>query len=297
MIRRCSTTTGAFLGSGYAILDCSPDPDQTDPFLELTHAIQWVDPDSNGDLSSCFIHAYWKDMPTYCKYCHDLGHSAVDCKEAPSNKRKCFYCYKAGHIRSQCPEKVALGKRRKGDTSASISTVPTQYASTIPSSPSDSVLNTTAKESSSTELSPQGSPSLCENDPMETEAAPPNLQMNSSIVSSTTSELDSATHRSKYATPNTEISTAISTSTAIDAESVAVSQEPAMSDDTSSTTEAMDTISPAEDATLSSTANGDNTFSLSSTDKSTDKPSDKSSATTAVRKSSRVPKTRTLMNL
>ncbi|KAG1239800.1 hypothetical protein G6F68_018280 [Rhizopus microsporus] len=121
--------------------------------------------------------------------------------------------------------------------------------------------------------------------------------MNSSIVSSTTSELDSATHRSKYATPNTEISTAISTSTAIDAESVAVSQEPAMSDDTSSTTEAMDTISPAEDATLSSTANGDNTFSLSSTDKSTDKPSDKSSATTAVRKSSRVPKTRTLMNL
>ncbi|EIE86175.1 hypothetical protein G6F46_009352 [Rhizopus delemar] len=32
--------TGAFLGSGYAVLDCSPSPNQTDPFLELTHAIE-----------------------------------------------------------------------------------------------------------------------------------------------------------------------------------------------------------------------------------------------------------------
>ncbi|KAG1047406.1 hypothetical protein G6F43_010143 [Rhizopus delemar] len=111
--------TGAFLGSGYAVLDCSPSPNQTDPFLELTHAIESVDPASSEDLSSIFIHAYWKDMPTYCKYCHKLGHSAVQCKEAPSNKRTCFYCFKPGHIRAQCPDKVVLGKRRKANPSSS----------------------------------------------------------------------------------------------------------------------------------------------------------------------------------
>jgi hypothetical protein len=69
--------TGAFFGSGYAILDCSPSPNQTDPFLELTHAIEWVDPAGSGGLSSVFIHVYWKDMSTYCKYYHEFGHSAV----------------------------------------------------------------------------------------------------------------------------------------------------------------------------------------------------------------------------
>ncbi|KAG1606216.1 hypothetical protein G6F46_013165 [Rhizopus delemar] len=115
------TETGAFLGSGYAVLDCSPDPTQTDPFLELTHAIEWVDTSDSAELSSVFIHAYWKDMPTYCKYCHELGHSAIQCKDAPSNKRTCFYCFKPGHIRAQCPDKVALGKRRKGNHSPSVS--------------------------------------------------------------------------------------------------------------------------------------------------------------------------------
>jgi hypothetical protein len=34
------TETDAFLGSGYAVLDCSPDPTQTNLSLELTHAIE-----------------------------------------------------------------------------------------------------------------------------------------------------------------------------------------------------------------------------------------------------------------
>lgn len=52
------TETGAFLGSGYAVLDYSPDPTQTDPFLELTHATEWVDTSDSAELSSVFIHAY-----------------------------------------------------------------------------------------------------------------------------------------------------------------------------------------------------------------------------------------------
>ncbi|KAG1052690.1 hypothetical protein G6F43_005187 [Rhizopus delemar] len=57
--------TDVFLGSGYAVLDCSPSPNQTDPFLESTHTIEWIDPASSEGLSSIFIHAYWKDTPTY----------------------------------------------------------------------------------------------------------------------------------------------------------------------------------------------------------------------------------------
>ena len=50
---------------------------------------------------------------------HELDHSVNKGKEAPSNKRTCYYCFKSGHIWSQCPEKVALGKRRKGNPAAS----------------------------------------------------------------------------------------------------------------------------------------------------------------------------------
>ncbi|EIE78416.1 hypothetical protein RO3G_03120 [Rhizopus delemar RA 99-880] len=109
--------TGAFLGSGYAVLDCSPDPSQPDPFLDLTHVIPWVDPETTSTTeNSIFIHAYWKEMPTYCKYCHELGHSASNCKQAPSNKRVCYYCFKPGHIRVQCPDKISPAKRLRGST-------------------------------------------------------------------------------------------------------------------------------------------------------------------------------------
>lgn len=60
-------------------------------------------------------------MPIYCKYWHELEHSVIQCKDTPSNKRTCFYCFKPGHIRAQCPDKVALGKRRKGNHTSSVS--------------------------------------------------------------------------------------------------------------------------------------------------------------------------------
>ncbi|KAG0926168.1 hypothetical protein G6F29_013138 [Rhizopus arrhizus] len=104
--------TGAFLGSGYAVLDCSSDSSQPDPFLDLAHIMPWVDPHNpETDDYSVYIHAYWKEMPTYCKYCHELGHSASECQQAPSNKRVCYYCYKPGHIRVQCPDKISPAKR------------------------------------------------------------------------------------------------------------------------------------------------------------------------------------------
>ncbi|EIE86812.1 hypothetical protein RO3G_11523 [Rhizopus delemar RA 99-880] len=107
--------TGAFLGSGYAVLDCTSDSSQPDPFLDLAHIMPWVDPHNpETDDCSVYIHAYWKEMPTYCKYCHELGHSASECQQAPSNKRVCYYCYKPGHIRVQCPDKISPAKRLRG---------------------------------------------------------------------------------------------------------------------------------------------------------------------------------------
>ncbi|KAG1544971.1 hypothetical protein G6F49_010936 [Rhizopus delemar] len=109
--------TGAFLGSGYAVLDCSPDPSQPDPFLDLAHVIPWVDSETTSTTkNSIFIHAYWKEMPTCYKYCHELRHSASNCKQTPSNKRVCYYCFKPGHIRVQCPDKISPAKRLRGST-------------------------------------------------------------------------------------------------------------------------------------------------------------------------------------
>ncbi|ORE11367.1 hypothetical protein BCV72DRAFT_326130 [Rhizopus microsporus var. microsporus] len=106
--------SGTFLGAGYVILDCSPElnTDNDDPFLQLSHIIEWVNPDGskNGNI---FIHAYWKDMPTYCKYCHESGHSASECNKSPSGKRVCFACLKSGHIRANCPEKIKSSKERR----------------------------------------------------------------------------------------------------------------------------------------------------------------------------------------
>lgn len=90
-------------------------------------------------------------MSTYCKYCHEIGHSAVQCKEVPTNKRTYFYCFKPGHIRAQCPDKVALGKRRKENhtSPASCELTPPVNAVAIAGMPSD----TTATEAFNTEVS------------------------------------------------------------------------------------------------------------------------------------------------
>ncbi|KAG1508517.1 hypothetical protein G6F47_008389 [Rhizopus delemar] len=92
------TETGAFLGSGYAVLDYSPDPTQTDPFLELTHATEWP-----------------------------------------------------GHIRTQCPDKFALGKRRKGNHSPSVSHELAPPVNTVTND--NTALDTTALAVFNTEVS------------------------------------------------------------------------------------------------------------------------------------------------
>ncbi|EIE89886.1 hypothetical protein RO3G_14597 [Rhizopus delemar RA 99-880] len=90
-------------------------------------------------------------MPTYCKYCHELGHCAIQCKDAPSNKRTRFYCFKPGHIRTQCPDKFALGKRRKGNHSPSVSHELAPPVNTVTND--NTALDTTALAVFNTEVS------------------------------------------------------------------------------------------------------------------------------------------------
>lgn len=154
------TGSGTFLGAGYVIFDCSPElnTDSDDTCLQLSHIIEWANPDGskNGNI---FIHAYWKDMPTYCKYCHESRHSASECNKPPSGKRVCFACLKSGHIRPNCPEKTKSSKKRRRHPA-----------------PSDACLSSVA-ESSAVVLSP----------PLEALANPPTIQ--SCEINETSSQL------------------------------------------------------------------------------------------------------------
>ncbi|KAG1032983.1 hypothetical protein G6F43_013651 [Rhizopus delemar] len=120
--------TGTFLGSGYATLEITPTlvSEGQPPFLELSHVLTWIDP----EISRCgkiFIHAYWNDMPVYCKYCHKTGHNAAACPASPSGRRVCYRCLERGHLRADCPlKKTGLKRSRQGkpvakDVSPSVS--------------------------------------------------------------------------------------------------------------------------------------------------------------------------------
>ncbi|KAG1050127.1 hypothetical protein G6F43_007576 [Rhizopus delemar] len=157
---------------------------------------------------------------------------------------------KAEHIRSQCPEKVALGKRRKGAPFASTTAITTQPSHVFPSFTVDSVINMTAKEPVNTVPSQKESPSSGEIAPIETETDSPVSQTYLITNTSTVSTLDSTAHRSKYATPNIGVATTASTSMVIDDKPSPASPEPAISDCSFLTTESMDINTPFKDATL-----------------------------------------------
>lgn len=122
--------TSTFLSSGYAVLDVSKQSLTQDEalFLELSHVITWVDPGASRS-GKLFILAYWNDMPTYCKYCHESGHIASSCPKTPSGKRVCFLCLKRGHVRADCPKRTFAAKRRRNGLSVARPSSSTQPVS------------------------------------------------------------------------------------------------------------------------------------------------------------------------
>jgi hypothetical protein len=93
------TTYGFFMGTGYAVIQ----QDDNKEYPKLCHTISWGD-------SGEFCHATFPEMPTWCRYCHDEGHTKYECKKAQASIL-CYACDKYGHKQIDCPE-VKYGSQK-----------------------------------------------------------------------------------------------------------------------------------------------------------------------------------------
>ncbi|CAO3600988.1 unnamed protein product [Absidia cylindrospora] len=84
------STMGWFMGSGYAVLQ----QDDKKTYPTLHHHI------TMGDDDYCY--ATFPAMPTWCRYCHEEGHTKYGCKKALANVL-CFNCDQYGHKKTDCP--------------------------------------------------------------------------------------------------------------------------------------------------------------------------------------------------
>ncbi|KAI8338294.1 hypothetical protein BD560DRAFT_412972, partial [Blakeslea trispora] len=90
---------GVFMGSDYAVI--GRDRKSTE-YHELSHTDQ-------------IFHCTWSNMPTWCRYCHQTGHTKFECEKSKA-RIICYSCQQLGHRSFECPRKVATvqNKRRKG---------------------------------------------------------------------------------------------------------------------------------------------------------------------------------------
>ncbi|CAO3609880.1 unnamed protein product [Mucor hiemalis] len=87
-----------FHGRGYAVIDVNPNTSTL--YQPLTHVINW----DNDEYD--VIRATWKNMPTWCRYCHEDGHILINCEQMKAGI-KCFNCREHGHRAKECPKKVS----------------------------------------------------------------------------------------------------------------------------------------------------------------------------------------------
>lgn len=82
---------GWFMGTGYVVLQRI----EGKKYATLSHKLPWGDTDD-------FFHATFPDMPTWCRYCHETGHTKYDCKKSRASIL-CFACDQYGHRQAECP--------------------------------------------------------------------------------------------------------------------------------------------------------------------------------------------------
>jgi hypothetical protein len=95
--------TQYFIGTGYAIINLKPGPDQT-VLRALTHKIEYM-------TSGASFHAVWANMPTWCRYCHEEGHTKFDCAKSLA-ATTCYQCHLQGHRAAQCQKKTPKKARK-----------------------------------------------------------------------------------------------------------------------------------------------------------------------------------------
>ncbi|KAI8328040.1 hypothetical protein BC941DRAFT_457907 [Chlamydoabsidia padenii] len=99
--------SGMFMGTGSAILCIRNSTDNnnlTTSIQPLQHKVPYVD-----TLDS--FHAVWANMPTWCRYCHEEGHSKYDCAKSIASMT-CYYCKDQGHRAATCPKKTPKKPRK-----------------------------------------------------------------------------------------------------------------------------------------------------------------------------------------
>lgn len=92
---------GWFMGSGYAIIQQQSNV----KYPTLHHSITW----QTATQEEEFCHATFPDMATWCRYCHEEGHTKFECPKAMA-RIICYNCDKAGHRQDTCT------KPRKGSS-------------------------------------------------------------------------------------------------------------------------------------------------------------------------------------
>ncbi|CAO3596814.1 unnamed protein product [Absidia cylindrospora] len=146
--------SGYFMGTGYAILNLKLNENQT-ILSPLTHKISYA---NDGDS----FHATWANMPTYCRYCHEEGHTKIECKSSLAGTT-CYNCQTQGHRAAQCPSK-SMKKARKTqlpsspEPSASPRTIATVNPFAALAQRSDDQSQVTIPDSTATTASPTPSP-------------------------------------------------------------------------------------------------------------------------------------------
>ena len=124
------TATRLFMGRGYAVLDVSAGREDK-AYHPLTHVISWKDMDNE------IIRATWKNMPTWCRYCHQEGHAISECALATAGLI-CYNCNERGHRSKECPSKEIRRNRNKRQKNGAVK--PQIPSSSPPSQPSAELL-------------------------------------------------------------------------------------------------------------------------------------------------------------
>jgi hypothetical protein len=96
------------MGTGYAILNR---PIEGKKYSDLTHKIPYLE---TGES----FHATFANMKPWCRYCHEEGHTKVECAAAAA-ATMCYNCHHLGHRAAYCPQKN-IKKARKTPGQGSI---------------------------------------------------------------------------------------------------------------------------------------------------------------------------------
>jgi hypothetical protein len=98
--------SGLFIGTGHVLLRLHKH-DTNDPLLPapaLTHKLHY-----NGtDVS---FHATWANMPMWCRYCHEQGHTKYKCAKSIASMH-CYNCDIQGHRAANCPQTTPKKARK-----------------------------------------------------------------------------------------------------------------------------------------------------------------------------------------